>query len=204
MTRRSAASACATCCRSLSTVAPPFCCIVGEPTSMKVASGHKGKSSRTPLSRPRARIPPSRRWRSTPSTSPATSSAALRGLQAELAEQGARDRGLRRSLHDRACRADRGRARAQHRARPLRPRFRDPPPRRRRPAKADGADRCCAEAIRQPYRERAPEAAIAISIENDYPGLDMDAGSRGVAFVQGLTGETGTIKVAFGTEAGLS
>ncbi len=27
----------------LSTVAPPICCIVGEPTSMKIATGHKGK-----------------------------------------------------------------------------------------------------------------------------------------------------------------
>jgi acetylornithine deacetylase len=60
-----------------------------------------------------------------------------------------------------------------------------------------------AEAIARPYRERAPEAGIALSVENDYPGPDTDAQSGAVAFVQGLTGETGTIKVAFGTEGGL-
>ncbi|QPC94676.1 acetylornithine deacetylase [Mesorhizobium sp. INR15] len=49
----------------------------------------------------------------------------------------------------------------------------------------------------------APEAAIDIEIFNTYPGLDTPANSQAVAFVKSLTGGNGTIKVAFGTEGGL-
>ncbi|MEO5758297.1 MAG: acetylornithine deacetylase [Mesorhizobium sp.] len=49
----------------------------------------------------------------------------------------------------------------------------------------------------------APEAAIDIEIFNTYPGLDTPANSEAVAFVKSLTGGNGTIKVAFGTEGGL-
>lgn len=52
-------------------------------------------------------------------------------------------------------------------------------------------------------RASAPEAAIDIEITNTYPGLDTPASSEAVAFVKALTGANGTIKVAFGTEGGL-
>lgn len=52
-------------------------------------------------------------------------------------------------------------------------------------------------------QEIAPEAAINIQIFNSYPGLDTPASAEVVAFVKSLTGANGTIKVAFGTEGGL-
>ncbi|GAB0113202.1 acetylornithine deacetylase [Acidisoma sp. C75] len=51
--------------------------------------------------------------------------------------------------------------------------------------------------------EHAPEAAIDIEIFNTYPGLDTPRTSDAVAFVKSLTGGNATIKVAFGTEGGL-
>lgn len=49
----------------------------------------------------------------------------------------------------------------------------------------------------------APEAAIEIEIVNTYPGLNTPNASQAVAFVKSLTGANATIKVAFGTEGGL-
>jgi len=60
-----------------------------------------------------------------------------------------------------------------------------------------------AETIGARYRDRAPEAGIAIDVVNDYPGLDTPADAEVIAFVKSLTGENDTIKVAFGTEGGL-
>lgn len=60
------------------------------------------------------------------------------------------------------------------------------------------ADRIASESIRI-----APEAEIAIDITNEYPGLDTPPGSPAVAFVKSLIGANDTIKVAFGTEGGL-
>ena len=52
-------------------------------------------------------------------------------------------------------------------------------------------------------RERFPEAGIGIEVFNAYPGLDTPGTAEVVRFVQALTGANGTIKVAFGTEGGL-
>ncbi|ESX71674.1 acetylornithine deacetylase [Mesorhizobium sp. LSHC414A00] len=49
----------------------------------------------------------------------------------------------------------------------------------------------------------APEATIDIDIVNAYPGLDTPGASDAVQFVKSLIGANGTIKVAFGTEGGL-
>lgn len=49
----------------------------------------------------------------------------------------------------------------------------------------------------------APEAGIDIEVFNAYPGLDVPPDSRAVAFVKSLTGANKTTKVAFGTEGGL-
>lgn len=49
----------------------------------------------------------------------------------------------------------------------------------------------------------APEAAITMEIVNTYPGLDTPPDAEAVRFVKGLTGANGTMKVAFGTEGGL-
>ena len=48
-----------------------------------------------------------------------------------------------------------------------------------------------------------PEAAIAIERLWDYPGLGTPSDAQVVNFVKSLSGANGTIKVAFGTEGGL-
>ncbi len=60
-----------------------------------------------------------------------------------------------------------------------------------------------AEAIILPLRGEFPEAAIRIERLWDYPGLGTPSDAAVVNFVKGLTGANGTIKVAFGTEGGL-
>ncbi|MBL8562362.1 MAG: acetylornithine deacetylase [Gemmobacter sp.] len=60
-----------------------------------------------------------------------------------------------------------------------------------------------AEALLAPLRAEFPEAAIRIDRLWDYPGLGTPSDAAVVNFVKGLTGANGTIKVAFGTEGGL-
>ena len=52
-------------------------------------------------------------------------------------------------------------------------------------------------------RKTAPSADIKITIANEYPGLNTDINSEIVSFISSLTGSNNTIKVAFGTEGGL-
>jgi acetylornithine deacetylase len=60
-----------------------------------------------------------------------------------------------------------------------------------------------ADAMLAPLRAEFPEAAIVIDRQWDYPGLGTPTDAEVVRFVKGLTGANGTIKVAFGTEGGL-
>jgi acetylornithine deacetylase len=60
-----------------------------------------------------------------------------------------------------------------------------------------------ADAITTPLLASFPEAAIRIERLWDYPGLGTPSDAAVVNFVKGLTGANGTIKVAFGTEGGL-
>lgn len=60
-----------------------------------------------------------------------------------------------------------------------------------------------AEVLLAPLRATFPEAAITIDRLWDYPGLGTPSDASVVRFVQSLTGANGTIKVAFGTEGGL-
>lgn len=60
-----------------------------------------------------------------------------------------------------------------------------------------------AEAIVAPLRREFPEAAITVERLWDYPGLGTPSDAEVVRFVKGLTGANGTMKVAFGTEGGL-
>ena len=54
-----------------------------------------------------------------------------------------------------------------------------------------------------PVRDAFPEADIRIERLWDYPGLGTPGDAGVVRFVQSLTGANGTMKVAFGTEGGL-
>lgn len=60
-----------------------------------------------------------------------------------------------------------------------------------------------AEAIVAPLQAEFPEAEIRVERLWDYPGLGTPSDAEVVRFVKGLTGANGTIKVAFGTEGGL-
>jgi acetylornithine deacetylase len=60
-----------------------------------------------------------------------------------------------------------------------------------------------AEAIVAPLRAEFPEVEIRIERLWDYPGLGTPSDAGVVNFVKSLTGANGTIKVAFGTEGGL-
>ncbi len=63
--------------------------------------------------------------------------------------------------------------------------------------------RAAAEGIVAPLRADFPEAAITVERLWDYPGLGTASDAAVVNFVKGLTGANGTMKVAFGTEGGL-
>ncbi|MGI9373699.1 MAG: acetylornithine deacetylase, partial [Hyphomicrobiales bacterium] len=60
-----------------------------------------------------------------------------------------------------------------------------------------------AEAIAKRYRDKFPAADVAIEIFNEYPALDTGPEDEIVAFVKSLTGANAHTKVAFGTEGGL-
>ncbi|MBP6736420.1 MAG: acetylornithine deacetylase [Rhodobacteraceae bacterium] len=63
--------------------------------------------------------------------------------------------------------------------------------------------RAGADAVVAPLRAEFPEAEIRVERLWDYPGLGTPTDAAVVNFVKGLTGANGTIKVAFGTEGGL-
>ena len=60
-----------------------------------------------------------------------------------------------------------------------------------------------AQEIVEAARNIAPEANIEIEVFNTYPGLNTPPTAAVVEFVKSLTGANGTCKVAYGTEGGL-
>ena len=181
----------------------PALCLVGEPTSMAVATGHKGKigararctgreghSALAPLALNAIHL--------------ATDFIAeIRKRQAEIAATGAKDGdydvpyttlhvgkiegGVALNIVPNHCALD----------------FEI------RNLAADDPNvilddlRAAATRLADAAREQAPEAGIEIEILNTYPGLDTPPDAAVVAFAKSLTGANGTIKVAFGTEGGL-
>jgi acetylornithine deacetylase len=181
----------------------PLLCIVGEPTSMQVATGHKGKIGARAFCKGRE---------GHSALAPLALNAihlgcdfvsALRREQDRLATEGARDgdydipyttvhvgkmnAGVALNVVPNLCQID----------------FEI------RNVAADNPEhildglRAEAARIAATASSIAPEAAIDIEVFNTYPGLDTPAASQAVAFVKSLTGANGTIKVAFGTEGGL-
>ncbi|MER8428143.1 acetylornithine deacetylase [Mesorhizobium sp. M1403] len=181
----------------------PLLCIVGEPTSMQVATGHKGKLAARAICRGRE---------GHSALAPLALNAihlgcdfvsALRQEQDRLARDGVRDgdydipyttvhvgkmnAGVALNIVPNLCQLD----------------FEI------RNVAADNPDqildglRAAAARIAAEASTIAPEATIDIDITNTYPGLDTPANSQAVAFVKSLTGANDTIKVAFGTEGGL-
>ncbi|MEP4198394.1 MAG: acetylornithine deacetylase [Aliishimia sp.] len=60
-----------------------------------------------------------------------------------------------------------------------------------------------ADKLITPLKSKFPNAAINIDVTNSYPPLDTAKDAEAVHFVQSLTGANSTLKVAFGTEGGL-
>lgn len=181
----------------------PALCIVGEPTQMQVATGHKGKLAARAICRGREGHSALAPLALNAIHLGCDFVAALRAEQERLEQYGARDgdydipyttvhvgrmnAGVALNIVPNLCQID----------------FEI------RNIAADNAEtildrlRKDADDIAQRSRGRAAEAAIDIEIFNTYPGLDTPANSQAVAFVKSLTGANGTIKVAFGTEGGL-
>jgi acetylornithine deacetylase len=181
----------------------PILCIVGEPTAMQVATGHKGKIGAHAICRGREGHSALAPLALNAIHLGCDLVAALRKEQDRLAREGARDgdydipyttvhvgrmnAGVALNIVPNLCRIE----------------FEI------RNIAADNP-----EAILEKIRKEAAriaskasflatEAAIDIEVFNAYPGLDTPTDSQAVAFVKSLTGVNGTIKVAFGTEGGL-
>ena len=181
----------------------PLMCIVGEPTSMQVATGHKGKTAARVTAVGHA---------SHSALAPTALNAIhmacdmigmLRALQQDLVTSGAQD-----SAYDipystvhvgtisggSALNIVPDRAEFAFEVRNL-----------------DGDDTAAIlarlTALRDAYLQEItpqfPAARIDIEITNSYPSLATETGDRVVGFVQSLTGSNHTVKVAFGTEGGL-
>jgi len=179
----------------------PLMAIVGEPTTMQVATGHKGKgfyratccgreghSALAPMALNALHLA-------------ADFSGAVRALQAEIAASGHHDDDYDvpyTTLH--VARIAGGIAGN------IVPSHAEVEFEIRNVAEDDPADliqrlRGDAEAIVAAAND--PDAAIQIGQEGGYPGLATGADAQVVRFVQSLIGANGTIKVAFGTEGGL-
>ena len=182
---------------------PPRFCLVGEPTLMRVAVGHKGKialratctgrdmhSAMAPMGLNALHLG-------------AEFLAAVRDLQADVAANGARDSdydvpyttlhvgkmqgGVQVNIVPKTCVLE-------FEIRSLAGQDTDALIARLETA---------AQAIVAPHRAAFPEADIVIDRQWDYPGLGTSPDADVVRFAQGLVGGNGTIKVPYGTEGGL-
>ncbi|RWO99576.1 MAG: acetylornithine deacetylase [Mesorhizobium sp.] len=181
----------------------PLLCIIGEPTGMKVATGHKGKLAARAICKGREGHSALAPLALNAIHLGCDFVAALRREQDRLARDGARDgdydipyttvhvgkmnAGVALNIVPNLCQIDFE----------IRNIAADNP--------QEILDGLRAEAARIAVEASAiaPEAAIDIDITNTYPGLDTPLSSQAVAFVKSLTGANDTIKVAFGTEGGL-
>jgi len=181
----------------------PLFCIVGEPTGMAIATGHKGKmalhadcigkeahSALAPTGLNAIHLA-------------ADFIAELRDIQAEIVKNGAEDAdydvpyttvhvgkingGLVVNIVPNLCTLD----------------FEIRNIAQDDPALILAQMRNAADKITEMARTLAPEAAININTAFTYPGLNTPTDAQVVLFVKSLTGANGTIKVAFGTEGGL-
>jgi len=180
----------------------PRLCIVGEPTSMEAAIGHKGKVALRVTCTGRA---------GHSSLAPLALNAihlamdfgnAVRDLQADVAANGPFDPdydvpystlhigkimgGVQVNVVANACVIDMEiRTLANH-----------------DPASLITQLKAAAETILAPLRHDFPEAAIEIEQLWDYPGLGTAPDADVVSFVKSLTGGNAHLKVAYGTEGG--
>lgn len=183
-------------------VRPRFC-IVGEPTGMQVATGHKGKvalratctgreghSALAPLALNALHLA-------------ADFVNAVRALQARVAESGPRDGDY--DVPYTTIHVGKMSGGVQVNIVPnnavidfeIRSLAED------NPEALIAELRAMAAAIVAPLKADFPEAEIRVERLWDYPGLGTPSEAAVVNFVKGLTGANGMMKVAFGTEGGL-
>lgn len=185
------------------TIGLPRACIVGEPTQMQVAIGHKGKAAL------RANcIGQSGHSALAPNFVNALHlagdfMAGARALQDELATKGARDSAYAipySTIHVGTLHGGIALNVVPNSAE-LTIEFRH--------LAADAATdllaqiESIADTAAAPFRQQFPEARIDIEQYNAYPGLDVSASAQVVSLVQGFAQSNTPIKVAFGTEAGV-
>lgn len=181
----------------------PRFCIVGEPTSMAVATGHKGKTA--------ARVCCTGKEAHSALAPTALNAihlacdmiSVIRELQAQIAQTAIRDEDYDipyTTLHVGAISGGVA-LNIVPNASELRFEIRNLP--EDDPDALMAQIRAAADDLLAPLRNRFPEAQIDIEITNTYPPLSTAKDADVVNFVQGLTRSNATIKVAFGTEGGL-
>jgi acetylornithine deacetylase len=179
----------------------PLVCVVGEPTGMAVATGHKGKRGLRALCRGREGHSALAPLALNAAHLGCDLVAALRGMQARIEAEGRRDGDYDvpyTTVH--VGRIEAGgslnivpnRCVVEFEFRHL---AEDDPAALR--AEIDAAAAAVVAAAGD------PDAGVEIAEFMGYPGLGTAPDAAVVAFVKGLTGANGTIKVAFGTEGGL-
>jgi acetylornithine deacetylase len=186
-----------------STICRPALCIVGEPTELNVATGHKGKTALRARCFGRAA-----HSALTPQGCSAIHLACdligiLREQQRELERSGARDEDYDvpyTTIHagliagGTALNIVPDRCSVEFEIRNLP----GEDPGRILRVIENGAAR-----LVDSVRDDFPDAGIRIDTLNSYPGLETDPEDPMVAFVQSLVGEHASRKIAFGTEGGL-
>jgi acetylornithine deacetylase len=181
----------------------PLLCIVGEPTEMRIATGHKGKISAQALCRGREGHSALAPLALNAIHLGCDFVASLRQEQARLVTVGSRDgdydipyttihagkmhAGVALNIVPNLCEVD----------------FEIRYIASDDPEEIMGRIRRAADRIIAETAPMADEAAIEIDIVNSYPGLETPPNSYAVAFVKSLTGANSTTKVAYGTEGGL-
>ena len=181
----------------------PRLCLIGEPTGMRLATGHKGKVSLRAVCHGTTAHSATAPLALNALHLAADLLASIRRMQSEIAATGARDIDYDvpyTTLHAGVLRGGTSlnivpdQATLEFEIRYL---ANDDPDAILAALARDAA------AIVAPHKARFAEAAIDIDIRNRYPGLQVAMESAEVACLQGLLGRTDAIKVAFGTEAGL-
>ncbi|MCR9122353.1 MAG: acetylornithine deacetylase [Phyllobacteriaceae bacterium] len=181
----------------------PRFCIVGEPTSMQVGTGHKGKTALRAICTGReahSALAPTGVNAIHLATDLVTH---LRKMQAEIADRGASDAaydvpyttvhagiiagGVQVNIVPNRCVLDFE----------IRNLAEDDP------AAMIASIGEAAGVIAAQYHDVAPESGIEIATLFSYPGLETPVDAEVVSFVKSLTGGNDTIKLAYGTEGGL-
>ena len=181
----------------------PIACIVGEPTSMQLATGHKGKIAVQVICKGRAGHSAFAPSLLNPIAMASALIAAIERLQERAARLGARDEAYEvpyatlhvgRILGGEALNVVPSQCVLELE---IRSAARDDAERLLR------AVRAAAARIVRSRRARIPEAQIEIEVINAYPALDAPADDAAAALVRRLTGDNGAIKAPFGAEGGL-